>query len=297
MATAALNKTVYNAPYGMDLTASRTYLHGLLSFGGGNYVAGGLLPNWNPTTGILAPLADVSGQNVLVGRIPTTQPVLAFITSFTVSGTTCVFSTVNPPPVGHTVALSGFSLSTSIPLNGVSAKITAISAGVSFTCTITTTATSSSDTGLAVDLPAQTMLITGASISSTTCVFNTPAPPVVGQYVTLGGFTASTLVPFNGITAQVTAIVANTSFTCTITTTATTATGAGYANLVIGPDTMWISTIAGSGYQYSYNKANGTVQIFTGAAAQSPLAELTAGALIAGMLTDGIEFEEEYVRL
>jgi hypothetical protein len=114
---------------------------------------------------------------------------------------------------------------------------------------------------------------------------------------------------------------------------------------------MWIQSVGGSGYQYSYNKINGTVQIFqsagftpagtnaatslsiaagtpatypvgtaantgstnlvataavtipisaeafTGTAvAAAPLVELAAGALPAAILTDLIQFEEEFAR-
>jgi hypothetical protein len=128
-------------------------------------------------------------------------------------------------------------------------------------------------------------------------VFATKNTPKVGQYVTLSGFTASTLTPFNGITAQVTAVTANTSFTCVITTTATTTTGQGQFSVVIGPDTQWIESVSGSGYVYAYNKPTGLIQIFTGAAAQSPLTELAAGALPAGVLSDVVEFEAEYVSI
>jgi hypothetical protein len=213
MATGKLTQTVYNEPYGKDVTDHRSYLHGTMTFGAGNYVTGGLLPNWTPTTGILGPLQDQSGQNVLLSTY--TQPAIANITAVTVSGTTCTF--------------------------------------------------------------------------------NTKTPPTVGQYVTLGGFTVAALLPFNGITAQVTTSTAGTSFVCTITTTATTSANSGQAVTVIGPDTLWMQTINGSGFSYSYNKTNGLVQIFTGSAAQSPSAELAAGALPAGVTGDTVEFEAEYV--
>jgi hypothetical protein len=208
MATAALTQTNYNAPYHVDFTSSRRRYHGTLAFAAGNYVTGGLLPNWNPTTGVYA------------GSIF---------------------------PGGYTQA------------NQASA------------------------------------LITGVTVTGTTCVFSAKATPTVGQYVTFSGFTAAGLVAFNGITAQVTAVTANTSFTCVITTTAVTTAGNGFYVFVVGPDTQWIQSIAGSGYQYAYNKATGLIQIFTGGAAQSPLTELSAGALPAAVVNDIIEYEAEYV--
>jgi hypothetical protein len=205
-----LTQATYAAPYASEFTSSRRRYHGSLVFVAGNYIAGGLLPNWDNATGIYA------------------GPIF--------SG-------------GFTQANLGSAL------------------------------------------------ITGVTVTGTTCVFATKNTPKVGQYVTLSGFTASTLTPFNGITAQVTAVTANTSFTCVITTTATTTTGQGQFSVVIGPDTQWIESVSGSGYVYAYNKPTGLIQIFTGAAAQSPLTELAAGALPAAVLSDVVEFEAEYVSI
>lgn len=141
-----------------------------------------------------------------------------------------------------------------------------------------------------------TALITAVTVTGTTVVSATKATPTLGQYVTFGQFTALTLVPLNGITAQVTAVTAGVSFTVIVTTTAVTTVGLGQATTVIGPDSMWIESVASTGYVYAYNKANGLVQIFTGAAAQSPLTELAAGALPAGVLTDIIEYEMSFAK-
>ena len=214
MATSALTKTLYNAPYGLDMTAVRTYEHGTLAFGAGSYVAGGLLPNWNITTSVLAPLTDVSGQNVLVGHL--TQPAVAGITA-----------------------------------------------------------------------------VTSASSGATTTIY-TATPPAAGQWVTFGGVT--TAVALNGLTLLVaTSTTGSFTVVSTVPTQAKTA-DTGTAATVIGPDTVWIQSIAGSGFVYSYNKANATVQIFTGAAAQAGLTELTAGPIPSGVTGDTIEFEAEWVR-
>jgi hypothetical protein len=212
-----LVETVYNAPYGLDMTQTRSYVHGLLDFSSGSYVAGGLIPNLS-TAGVLSQLQDVSGQNVILANY--TQPTILKITGITVSGTTVTLLTANPP--------------------------------------------------------------------------------TAGQYVTLSGFKNALSAPLNGITALVATVTASTSFTVTLTTTATTVTDAGQAAIYIGPDTMWIQSVSGSGYTYGYNKANGTIQIFTVDAAvvatQYPLIELTAGALPAAVVSDVIEFEAEYAR-
>lgn len=56
-----------------------------------------------------------------------------------------------------------------------------------------------------------------------------------------------------------------------------------------------------SGFQYPFNpgttQANGKMQVFTGAAAQSALTELSNGAYPAGVTGDTITFEAEFERV
>ena len=212
-----LTQASFNPPYNLDTTQTRHILHGSLTFSSGTYVVGGLLPNFNYATGLLSPMKDPSGQIVELATY--TTPAIANVTGITVSGTTVTV--------------------------------------------LTTT------------------------------------PPAVNQFVTLGGFTNSASVPLNGITAQVTAISAGVSFTCTITTTATTVTDNGQAVTVIGPDTEWIQSTSGSAWVYLYNKVNATVQIFTSGGSTGstgPMVELTAIALPASVLSDVVEFEAEWAR-
>lgn len=57
------------------------------------------------------------------------------------------------------------------------------------------------------------------------------------------------------------------------------------------------TSVGGSGFVYVWNKATETLQIFTGAAAQSALTELTNGAAIpAGVSGDVIGFEARFKR-
>jgi len=229
MATATLTQTVFNAPYGLDITQTRIFLRGLLSFGAGNYVAGGILPNLGveafspPVPTYLEPLQDVSGANVLIGTY--TTPTLINLTGITVSGTTVTLLT------------------------------------------------------------------------------NSSKVPSVGQFVTLQNFTNAASFPLNGVTAQVTAATAGTSFVVTVTTTATTVTDNGVAAIVIGPDEESAASISGSGFVYVYNKTNATIQIFqTGYGATSPptpdaLAEYPNGtALTSAILNDIIHFTASWVR-
>ena len=217
MATAVVTKTLYNAPYGLDLTATRTYEHGLLSFAAGNYVAGGLLPNWNVATSVFGPFQDASAQNVVVGHY--TQP-------------------------------------------------------ASFT-------------------------ITNIALTSNVVTVTAKHSLVAGQWVTFSGLTTA---PFlNGLTLQVASVSTTVSFTVAFThANVGSAAETGNAVQIIGPDTLWLQSISGSGWIYGYNKANGTIQIFTVDAAvvstQYALIELAAGALPSTVVSDIVEFEAEWVR-
>ena len=214
MATAVLTRTVNNTPYGLDLTQSRIIEHGTYSFAAGDYVAGGLLPNWTPTTSLLAATQDVSGQNVLVGHY--TQVVtggITFVTSASSGATTTIYTAV-APAAGTWVTFSG--LTTATALNGLTLKV----------------ATS-----------------------------------------TTGSFTVVSTVPTQSKTADT-----------------------GQFAVYLAPDDEWIQSSTGAGFVYQRNKTTGGIQIFTGAAAQSALTELTAGALPGGVTGDTIAFESEWVR-
>jgi hypothetical protein len=220
MATSALTKTVYNAPYGLDMTQTRTIERGLLTFGAGAYVAGGLLPNWNPATNVLAPTTDVAGTtNILIAHL--TQPAIANITA-----------------------------------------------------------------------------VTSASSGATTTVY-TSTPPAAGQFVTFSGLT--TAVALNGQTLQVATVSAGAYFTvASAVPTQSKTADTGVAATVIGPDSMWIESIAGSGFVYAYNKALATIQVFVVEAAvvstQYPLTELAATTTPGGVTGDVIEYEASWVR-
>lgn len=144
-----LSMVVYNAPYGMDMTQTRIAAKGLMEFDSGqSYSTGGLLPNWDSSTGTLGMLQDQSGQDVLLATY--TQPTISNITAVTVTGTTCLFATINPPNQGQFVTLGGFSNAKSVPFNGITAQVASNAAGQFFTATITTTATTVTDNGQAV---------------------------------------------------------------------------------------------------------------------------------------------------
>jgi hypothetical protein len=65
----------------------------------------------------------------------------------------------------------------------------------------------------------------------------------------------------------------------------------------VNPDQMTVYSRSGSGYVYVYIKSTGKIMIQTGAAAQSPLTELSAGALPAGVIADLVEFVATWAKL
>lgn len=63
------------------------------------------------------------------------------------------------------------------------------------------------------------------------------------------------------------------------------------------PITMQVYSISGGGYTYEYVASTGKVKVLTGAAAQSPLTELTTGGAIpAGVSGDVIEYKAEFLK-
>lgn len=151
MALSNLAQIVFNPPYGIDETSTRMWLRGKFVFSGadGTYPALGLLPNWgNVLANVLAPLADVSGQNVL---IPTyTQAPVAGITAVTSasSGATTTIFTANTPLADQFVTFGG--LTTAVALNGQTLQVVSVSAGVSFVvASAVPTQSKTADTGTA----------------------------------------------------------------------------------------------------------------------------------------------------
>jgi hypothetical protein len=63
------------------------------------------------------------------------------------------------------------------------------------------------------------------------------------------------------------------------------------------PIMVYLTSVGGSGYEYNWNKSTNKLQIFTGAAAQAALTELTGGTVIpAAISSDVIEFDAEFAR-
>lgn len=63
------------------------------------------------------------------------------------------------------------------------------------------------------------------------------------------------------------------------------------------PIMVYFTSVGGSGYVYGWNRATNKFQIFTGAAAQAALTELTSGAAIpAGVSGDVIEFDADFAK-
>jgi hypothetical protein len=106
----AATLSVFNPPYGLDLTNQRTWLRGKLIWTAGTYVAGGQLP-----VGAYAPWKDVAGDNVLVAAYST--PPVASITNSVLTSNVVTITATNALVAGQYVTFSGL---TNIPsLNGL----------------------------------------------------------------------------------------------------------------------------------------------------------------------------------
>ena len=62
------------------------------------------------------------------------------------------------------------------------------------------------------------------------------------------------------------------------------------------PDEMLVYSESGSGFVYTYIRTTGKIMVQTGAAAQSPLTELSAGALPAGVTGDKVRFIASWLK-
>lgn len=70
----------------------------------------------------------------------------------------------------------------------------------------------------------------------------------------------------------------------------------------VNPDDLWLQSISGSGFSYSYNKATGKIQIWVlpfpvQSAVNTGLVEYSNAALSAAVLADIVTFEGQWVRL
>lgn len=92
--------TAFNAPYGVDQTSTRMWLRGKLAFAAGNYITGGLLPNW-------AAILDSSGASVTLPTY-TIAPQFLVATSALTSNV-ATLTAVNTLAVGQYVTFSGLT--------------------------------------------------------------------------------------------------------------------------------------------------------------------------------------------
>lgn len=107
MADSTITATAFNEPYGIDQTSQRIWLRGKFAIAAGNWVTGGLLPNWQA-------ILDASGQAVL---LPTySQPTALNITNSALTSNVATLTAANSLVVGQYVTFSGL---TNLPfLNG-----------------------------------------------------------------------------------------------------------------------------------------------------------------------------------
>jgi hypothetical protein len=129
-------------------------------------------------------------------------------------------------------------------------------------------------------------LITNIALTTNVVTITANNNLAVGDKVLISGVTTATFL--NGVTLTVAAGVSATSFTAPFT----------HANYGTAGDTGFaLPTTYVSGLPFQ-----GNLQIFTGAAAQSPLAELSTGALPAGIVgsatvnADQIAIKAEFIR-
>jgi hypothetical protein len=101
-----------------------------------------------------------------------------------------------------------------------------------------------------------------------------------------------------GLTGNTYTVLQSTGSAFTITSTATGATGTGTASGINPPQpySVQVWSELASGYLYQYSRTTGVLYVLTGAAAQSPLTALSAGAYPSGVLNDLIRYEATFLK-
>ena len=227
----------------------------------------------------------------------------ALVTTFAASAGVITATANNNFLVGQQVTFIGNTSVLGLLLNGLTFTVLSASA-TSFTFTSASTGTGTGEVGLAVTANANVFPLQGANaaIAATVTALAASAGVVTvtaantylpGAQVVISVATG-TLGP--KLAGQTLTVIQSTSTAFTVTSAATGSSGTGTASSYNPPQPFSVqfwSELA-SGYAYQYSRTTGVLYVLTGAAAQSPLTALTAGAYAAGVLGDVIRYEATF---
>ncbi len=283
-------------PGGISIESAAQIIRGSIALAGSSVSTGEPL-NWaNLVTGV--------GYNE-VNRLGNGQhgSATALVTTLAASAGVVTATANNNFQVGQLITFVGNTSTLGLLLNGVTVQVVSASS-TSVTFTSTATGTGTGEVGLAVSANSNVFPLQGANaaIASTVTALAASAGIVTvtaantyvpGAQVVVSVATGTLGPKLAGVTLIV---IQSTSTAFTVTSAATGTTGTGTASGINPPQPFSVqfwSELA-SGYVYQYSRTTGVLFVLTGAAAQSPLTALTAGAYPAGVLGDVIRYEATF---
>jgi hypothetical protein len=227
----------------------------------------------------------------------------ALVTAFSASTGTVTATANNNFQVGQLLTFVGLTTTLGLLLNGVTVQVVTASS-TQFTFLSSATGSGSGETGLAVNANSQVFPLQGANATLAVTITALSASGGIvtvtatnsylpGAQVTITSASSGIGALLNGNTYTV---LSSTSSAFKITSSATGATGTGTGSGINPPQPFSVkfwSELA-SGYVYQYSRTTGVLYVLTGAAAQSALTALSAGAYPSGVLGDVIRYEATF---
>lgn len=229
----------------------------------------------------------------------------AHVTTFAASTGTITATAANNFLVGQLVTFLGNTSTLGLLLNGVTVQVVTASA-TQFTFLSASTGTGTSEVGLAVSANSNVYPLQGANGAIAATVTALSASGGIVTVTAANNYLPGAQVVVTSVTSGIGAsisgknltVIQSTGTAFTVTSSATGATGTGTASGINPPQPFSVRVWSenGSGYVYQYARATGVLYVQTGAAAQSPLTALTAGAYPAGVLSDIIRYEARFAK-
>ena len=239
----------------------------------------------------------------------------ALVTAFSGDGTTVTATAVNNFSIGQKVRFKGNTTAMGLLLNGVSVTVATASSS-QFTFLNSANTTGSGEVGLAiVDATVHpyslgpnhpfNITVTAVSASGTVGTATAANNLLPGSQVTFGTFTTGTLGPKLVSAGTMTVLNStSTAFTFQMPSALTGTTGASTAVGInpIQPFSVIFWSDAGTGYEYTYSSATGTmfvnvVPLASALTVTLPLTNLAAAAYPAGVLGDVIKFTAKFPKM
>lgn len=288
-------------PRGVDDTLHSLVLSGSVLLAG-SAVATGEPINWNSIISAIS-----YNETNFLGAGTKYNTGSAYVTTFAASGGTVTATANNNYTPGQPVTFEGNTSALGLLLNGVTVTVVTASA-TQFTFLSGATGSGSSETGFSysgkpyhllasrgakLTAPVTSLAVSGGIITVTAANYFLP-----GASVSFSGLSTAIGLLMNGLTFTVIAST-GTAFTIASSLTGSAGADAGTATGHNAPQPYSVRfwSEGGSGYEYQYDQLRGTLfALAQGAAANDPLAPITAGAYPSAILGDVIKYEAKWAR-